>query len=176
MYPFAHLGLGTLMADSIPRYRKKPLPLVPLIVGTQLPDLIDKTVYYGLSWSTGLKGAELGFIAGTRNLAHTALFFLLLFGFSRLTKSTKIWALAIGTATHLFLDNLMDVVLSHAPENQFRALLWPLLDWQFPVIPYHDLTEQLSFWASPIFLIFEIIGIFAFIWVLKTRRHRLKPF
>ena len=169
MYLFGHLGLGSLIADSATKSRIQKLSLPALLLGTLLPDLIDKTIYYGLSFATGLKGADLGMIAGTRNFAHTAVFLFLLVGFSLFTKSEFLKALTIGVSTHLLLDNLGDLFLSN-PESRFRALLWPFLGWQFPVIPYHDLSEHLKTWGSPVFLALELIGLLALIVVVRRRR------
>jgi hypothetical protein len=72
MMIFGHLGIGLRLA--------RPFSVPPgwLLLGTLLPDLLDKTTYYGLSVALGARGADLGLISGTRTFGHTAAFLLLL--------------------------------------------------------------------------------------------------
>jgi hypothetical protein len=82
VFLFAHLGIGVRSIRWIEGLSRKGtralLPIAPLFLGTLLPDLIDKPLYYGLSWLTGLRGAELGVIAGTRSFGHSWILLLLL--------------------------------------------------------------------------------------------------
>src|ERR1700733_5728748 len=97
---FGHLGIGLKTAQPF----RRDLPLKPLLLGTLLPDLIDKTLYYGLSFATGRRGAELRLISGTRTFGHTILFTLALGAIAARRRSKTLAALALGSATHLFLD------------------------------------------------------------------------
>src|SRR5687767_3274929 len=98
MFVFGHLGIGKTIAD--PTLRRYSLPLAPLFIGSLLPDLIDKPLYYGLVALTGKRGAELELIHGTRTFGHTALLLLLIL----MWKRPVVRALALGVLTHIALD------------------------------------------------------------------------
>src|SRR4051812_43545813 len=104
MFVFGHLGIGSKLATPW----AQGLPRRWLLVGTLLPDLIDKPLYYGLSFATGKSGTDLGLISGTRTFGHTALFLVLLALGSIIRRSRILAALALGTATHLLIDNFGD--------------------------------------------------------------------
>src|SRR4051812_22338745 len=141
---FGHLGFGLKLANPFLGQKSGRFPLKWLLVGTLLPDVIDKSLYYGLSWLNGLRGADLGLISGTRTLGHSALFLLLLAGFAALLKSRPLAALTLGVATHLLVDHLGDSI-GHAiwpsfDQPQFDAqgrnlslvgLLWPFMGARF---------------------------------------------
>ncbi len=126
MLPFAHLGLGSAMARPI----VSKLPFRWLLLGTLLPDLIDKPVFFTLAL---LKHAQDGgWIPGKRGFAHTAVFLLLLASTSLWRKSSKWWAVTVGVATHL----LLDLFSKHLSAGAFTVLLWPFLGWDFPALAY----------------------------------------
>jgi hypothetical protein len=143
VFVLGHLGIGAWLAR--PWTRGGQLRLV--LLGALLPDLIDKPLYYGLSWATGLQGAALGLISSTRTFGHTALFALAVLG--------ALWsrggaAIALGMATHLVLDLGGDAVALLVPSAPPRAgpptlaaVLWPLLGLQFPVSPFKGVGEHL---------------------------------
>jgi membrane-bound metal-dependent hydrolase YbcI (DUF457 family) len=159
MYLLGHLGLGYGMVKACPPLQKIKLPLAYLFIGTLLPDLIDKPIYYGLSFFTGEKGKMLGLIAGTRTFGHTLLFFILLLSLAYLLRSKKWLAMALGVLTHLILDQISDLAISGGSTLDGINLFWPFMGWQFPEIPYHSLSEQLSYWQQPIPLTFEGMGL-----------------
>jgi hypothetical protein len=71
----AHAGIGEKLVS--PWSRRLPATMVAWVVlGTLLPDFVDKPHYYALSWATGMRGEALGLICGTRTIGHTALFTL----------------------------------------------------------------------------------------------------
>lgn len=157
MFIFAHLGIGSKLARPWRDGVSRPA----LFVGTILPDLIDKPLYYGLVLATGRRGAELGMIAGTRSFAHTALFLALLLAaaYAIPRRRRVLAALAIGVATHLLLDNVGDVLLGDRSRSAFRAMTWPGHGLQFPVNPYASLGAHLEHALLAPILACEAIGI-----------------
>ena len=184
MYVLAHLGIGYGLVRTLVDPWRKGLPRTPILVGTILPDLIDKPIYYGLVFLTGRRGNELGVVAGTRGFAHTAIFLTLL-GLAALCSKGK-WAkifeaLAWGTLTHLFLDLTADIALTQPPifsniPGKLRGLFWPVWGWQFPEIPYQNAYEQIGHWVTPFSLASELVGtlllVFFYIQYRRTQsRH-----
>jgi hypothetical protein len=96
---------------------------VYLIIGSLLPDLIDKTLGRIIFPST---------IANGRTIAHTLLFSLalLMTGLYLINKTgdIKVLALAIGSIFHLMEDKMW---------NSSRTLFWPLRGWRFRKNPQH---------------------------------------
>ncbi len=169
MFIFGHLGIGEAMVKPISR----GLPRRWLLLGTILPDLIDKPLYYGLRFATGLRGAELGLISGTRTFGHTGLF-LLLFAVTAFVKRSKVFAaLALGVATHLVLDGLADVWIPYEPGTRtlVNALFFPFMGFSFPVIPYHYVGEHLRSIMRPMTWMCELLGLLLFSWETWKRRH-----
>jgi membrane-bound metal-dependent hydrolase YbcI (DUF457 family) len=163
MFILGHLGIGLKTAGPF----RRDLPLKPLLLGTLLPDLIDKPLYYGLSFATG--GHGLGLISGTRTFGHTLVFTasLAIFGAARRSKVAA--ALALGSATHLFLDVVSDVFTRRA-DFSLRVLAWPLLGWRFPAYAYGGLGEHLGHVREPFFFYTELLG--AAILLVEWRRAR----
>jgi inner membrane protein len=129
-----------------------------LIVGSILPDIIDKPI--------GM------FLFGNgRVFTHSLLatFVLLIIGGYLYInhKQTGVLAIAIGMFTHLILDQMW---------LTFDILFWPSLGWSFPI---GVRTNYLPSWVSTLFnnpevYISEVIGlvvILGFIWVL-IREHK----
>ena len=83
MLPLSHLGIGSAMARPF----SKNLPFRWLLVGTLLPDLIDKPVFFALGLLEYFRNG--GWIPGKRGFAHTALFLCLLASVSLWTKSAR---------------------------------------------------------------------------------------
>jgi hypothetical protein len=169
MYPCAHLGFGITLSRLLPTRLQSQDKMI--LVGALLPDILDKTVYYGLSWISGHRGAELGIIAGTRSFGHSAIFLLLITTISICKSWPRIQALAFGIATHVLLDNLGNIAAStNISGTEVRTLLWPLFGLQFPEIPYHDVAEHLRAWANPAMLAGELVGIALLIYHFRGRR------
>lgn len=163
---FGHLGFGLKLASPWSRRLDRKL----ILLGAILPDLVDKPIYYGLSWATGKNGAELGMIAGTRGFGHTALALIVLTLTATVTRLRWLAALCLGIATHLMLDNLGDRFLN-GRDFTIRALAWPFLGWQFPAYPFHGFKEHLGHTLEPYFLITECIGFLILLWEYwKIRR------
>ena len=135
-----HAGIGTRLLKPISR----ALPLGWTIFGTLLPDLIDKPLYYGLSFVTGLRGEALGLISGTRTLGHTAILLVCVTLFAVVRRSPKVAGIALGMATHLFLDGFGDYWDASETRPARQALLFPLLGAHFAHYPFQDLGDHLQ--------------------------------
>ncbi|MCC7442933.1 MAG: hypothetical protein IT285_14970 [Bdellovibrionales bacterium] len=184
MFILGHVGIGLKISKPFMGKGAGGLSWAWTALGTLLPDLIDKPLYYGLSLVTGLKGAELGLISGSRTMGHTLLFLMILLGFAVLRRSKAAAALALGAATHLVLDHLGDSVgsiwnggLSVAfdwANDQVVGLLWPLLGNRFPVYPFVDGADHLLGALKPHAIAAEAAG--ALILAQEYRRGTFRNF
>lgn len=174
MLLFGHVGItlgaSAVLAGSVNLRREKIAWFVSLskyldirflLVGSLLPDIIDKPVGQYIFRDTFSNG---------RIFSHTLLFLIVIsaFGFFLWKKQHQIWmlALATGTLTHLLLD-----VIWETPST----LLWPLLGFSFP-------KNDLEGWAQGIFYamvheptvyIPEIIGLAIVLWfAVGVIRHK----
>jgi membrane-bound metal-dependent hydrolase YbcI (DUF457 family) len=170
---FGHLGIGSKLASPWSR----DLPVAPLLLGTILPDLIDKSLYYSLCLITGKRGVELGLISGTRTLGHTAIFMLVLAGIAFFKRSKWFAALALGVATHLLLDNVSDTFRIYTDpfgsheRPALIALLWPFYQWQFAVSPFMGLKDHLGRSMTAFNIGAEIVGVLILAWDWWKNRH-----
>jgi hypothetical protein len=174
MFPLGHLGIGLKTAQPF----KRGLPLKPLLLGTLLPDLIDKPLYHGLALATGRQGAELGIVAGTRSFGHTLLFTAALWALARARRSKALAALALGASTHLLLDLVTDAFIVPAffkggAADTSRILAWPLLGWQFPFTT-RGLFDHLGHVFNPFILSAEILGALILLWECRQARRKAK--
>lgn len=165
MFIFGHLGFGLQIARPVQGVRFQTRWI---LLGTILPDLIDKPVYYFTSWYTGKAGADLGIFSGTRTLGHTGLFLITLTLLAMGTHKRALQALSIGAATHLLLDFSGDALsLSHVssdPHQNLRLLLWPFLGLQFPIYPFSGVKAHFSLIKEPYFFISEFSGASLLFW------------
>jgi hypothetical protein len=153
MLIFAHAGIGRWLASPW----KARLPGGALLLGTLLPDLIDKSLYYGLVIATGKHGVDLGLITGTRTFGHSLLFLaLVLLGALR---SRFLLALAAGVITHLLLDNFLEPAASFTAHSSRIALLFPYYGVRFPVAPHDTLRQHLIFHLNWLDMLAECVGI-----------------
>ena len=156
MFIFGHLGIGKALA----RPWSRGFPAFAVLGGTLLPDLIDKPLYYAISAWTGLHGADIGLISGTRTIAHTGFFLALLMLIAWLGKKKWIAALALGVSTHLLLDCLGDRWLNpHQLSSALQALVFPYFGGQFGAAPFVDLGEHAQSMNQPYFWITELLGV-----------------
>lgn len=139
MLVMAHIGIGTWLARP---WRRK-LPWRPLAIGTLLPDLLDKPIYYGQVLLTGKHGAELGLFSGTRTFGHSLFFLVILLLGARLAGSRVFLALAAGVATHLILDNYLEPFSVFSIYSSRIALFFPAYGLVFPVAKHPGLGEHL---------------------------------
>jgi hypothetical protein len=169
MFVLAHLGIGTWMARRSVRGEQ----LVWVLLGTLLPDLIDKPLYYALVFATGRHGAQLGLISSTRTVGHTLLLLLALLALL----PRRIGApLALGMATHLFLDELGDLAglvlpfarTASSGPSVLTAILFPLLGWRFPVLPYASAVQHAASIVNVWTLACEVAGAALLAWQWRT--------
>jgi len=132
-----------------------------ILFGTLLPDLIDKPVFLLLSRYFHDAGWE----AGKRGLGHTLVFLVLLAAISKARRSPTLWAITVGTATHLALD-----VISKSTEGSatavgsLRVLFWPFAGWSFPTLSHG--MHGIEIWT------FEMIGLGLLVLQFAVRRFR----
>jgi hypothetical protein len=146
MWPLAHLGIGSAMG----RVGSPKLPFHWLLLGTLLPDLIDKPFYFGLGVYEHFSNG--GWVPGKRGFAHTVFFLLLLTGIAVVRRSAPLIAVSVGTATHLVLDLVSKLFgPHHLASDSLAVLFWPLMGWGFPTLSngLHGL------WA----VVLELIGL-----------------
>lgn len=169
MFILGHMGIGSKLASPW----SKGLPLQWVFLGTLLPDLIDKPLYYSLSFITGTHGAQLGLISGTRTFGHTALFLMFLVIFAFFKHSRSLAALAIGTMTHLFLDNIVEHFLPPPIDLAHLALLFPLQGVRFPVYPFGGFKDHLLSLTNTVTFAAELLGGGILAWDYWKARHSL---
>lgn len=169
MMIFGHLGIGSFLSAPF----RRGLPMRWILLGTLLPDLIDKPLYYGLSFATGKHAAELGLISGTRTFGHTALLLVAMLLIALAAKNRVLAALSIGAATHLLLDGLSDQYIRAATGvNPESALLWPFFTQHFPVMPFDSLQAHVAHYQNPFTVGTEVGGVALLSWDLWKNRHR----
>jgi hypothetical protein len=174
MFILGHMGIGSKLVSPF----SEGLPKKWLLIGTLLPDLIDKPLYYGLSWIMGAQGADLGLISGTRTFGHTALLLFSLSIASMAKQSRALGALALGMATHLLLDSLTEyfrpaaLPAQDATAGVIHAILFPFLGARFPVMPVSTLGEHLETLKIPVIVGAEIVGLGLLGWEWWKSSHR----
>lgn len=158
MFVFGHVGIGYWLARPL----TWPGELRWLVLGTLLPDLLDKPLYYGLVLATSRRAADLGLISGTRTFGHTLLAALLVLLAVRGRRGAMV---ALGMATHLLLDLGGDLVPlfapaspAHAGPSTIAAILFPLLGPHFPISPFKSVAEHVRSIASAYQIAGELIG------------------
>jgi len=167
MFALGHLGLGKAMATPIYRRFTRREQGV-FLVGTLLPDLIDKPLYYGASWWTGHQGEAMGLISGTHTFGHTAVFLLALWGASQMAKVPLTRPLALGVASHLGLD-LLGLSLDH------RTILWPVFGWRFSFYPFTGVGQHLETILRPVTLAGEVLGGAFLVWSYRRGKRGSPP-
>ncbi len=171
MFFFGHIGVGA----GLVRPWKARLPFRPLALGTILPDLVDKSLYYGMSWSTGRHGAALGLISCTRTFGHTGLFLATLGLAGWRLRSTRLMAVAVGAATHVLLDNV-PALYSKVMTSATIAFLYPFYLHHFGIMETSGLADHLrSLFVDPYIIVSEIIGLYLLSWLWRHDRAWLKP-
>lgn len=134
MLPWGHVAVGYLCysVGTRVRYRHPPQagPVIALVVGTQLPDIIDKPL---ATW--------FGVLPSGRSLGHSLLFAVVLglgvwWIATRRDRVRAGVALLVGHLTHVLVDALPAVVAGRWAELGY--LLWPLT----PVYRYPGELER----------------------------------
>ena len=147
MFPIFHIALPLILTE-IPQVKRLKINRFALVIGSLLPDLIDKPLLL------------LGFGPG-RYLSHNLLFVLIsFFTLFLLTKKNKrvSFPFLFGVSIHLLLDI-------------------PYVPFFFPFILYEDIIigEPIVFWieaylTKPLIQITEIAGVIFFIIILIRNR------
>ena len=175
MLPLSHLGIGLRLAKPFGR-----LPVRWVLLGTLLPDLIDKPLYYGLKFALEPAHPALGIITGTRTFGHTGLLLVTLLGWALAfgkhpTRRGRFAALAVGMATHLFLDAVADRLTPPLPghvrePSTLMALLFPYYG-RFATLPFEGATAHLRSHLRGFTLSMEVVGFILLSWELWTRER-----
>lgn len=130
MLPLSHLGIGSAISQPLSR----DLPLRWLLLGTMLPDLIDKPAFFLMGLYAHFDHG--GWVPGKRGIAHTFVFLAALWITAKLRKSAALKAVAVGMATHLFLDAVSKATSLNGFTSASAVLLWPFLGFSFPTLSY----------------------------------------
>jgi hypothetical protein len=145
MFLLGHIGIGRAMA----RPWRTRLPVMPLILGTLLPDIIDKPLYYSRAFDL---------ITCTRTFGHTGLLILLIAGAAWLRRSRALAAVSLGMATHLILDCIVDLPGVGRDSATWVAMLWPLLGHEFVTSYFQSMKEHFLRLGSWPVLSGEVVG------------------
>jgi hypothetical protein len=156
MFVLGHIGIGRRLVG----FRGRALPTLPLLLGTLLPDLIDKPLYY-LHLSR--------VVSCTRTFGHTGLLLALVLGLAYLRRSKALLALGLGMATHVALDCLLDFLTSDS-RSALIAFAWPLLDLHFATVDMSVLDHLRRLFTLPV-MVSELIGLGLILWEYSRSRH-----
>jgi membrane-bound metal-dependent hydrolase YbcI (DUF457 family) len=144
MFVLGHLGIGKRMVDLL----RVELPARFVLLGTLLPDLIDKPLYYALTLWTGRTGADVGLISGTRTFGHSGLLLIAVAAVWRFRaraaspRAGRAWlALWLGMVTHVLLDLVGDTYTYNTnlgpAWGTLYSLFYPLWDHgRFYALPH----------------------------------------
>ena len=169
MFVFAHLGIGSKLVSPWSKGIRKRA----IFFGALLPDMIDKSLYYGLVLLTGKHSADLGLIAGTRTFGHTGLFLLLIVLLAWKRRSPMIAGIALGVASHLFLDCLSDYFRDNSSQRSaVIALVWPLRGFHFGINPYRRISDHIAALIQQFTVGGEIVGLAILAWDYWQAAHR----
>ena len=163
MWPWGHAAVGYLLVSGDAHLRRGTQPtggqVSALLVGTQLPDLIDKP----LAWTVGL-------LPTGRSLAHSLLVVVpIIFVAVLITtphrRRQSVIPLAVGWVSHSGADAATIIVGDSLAYANF--LMWPLLTTP----PYETApsfaAHLATFALTPYFLLqFALAGIAAGLWLL----------
>lgn len=171
MFIFGHLGIGSKLAGPF----SKKLPRKALLLGTLLPDLIDKPLFYGRQIFYNTFHFFWGTISNTRTFGHTGLLTLAFSGLAYKYKSRVFTAITLGMITHLFIDNVGDYFDSKLTTEGLITLLWPLFGLQFPPSPYMALSNHIKDLLNSWNLYGECIGFGILTWDYHKTHHNKAP-
>lgn len=136
MFPLFHIAIPLLVFE-IPKINKNvKVNRAVLIIGSMIPDLIDKPILF-LSLGSG------------RDISHTLLFWtissILLYLITKRNLPISL-SYAMGTGFHLLLD------MPHIP------LLYPFVQYDFPVTEEPFLVWLNTIFTNPLVISTELIG------------------
>ena len=118
VFLLGHLGIGLGLAWLITWRSPRRVDFHLVLLGTILPDLIDKPLGIAL-------GLE------TRVWAHTFLFLFAVLALSFVPAWRALRFVGFGVATHLLLDRIW---------QQSYIALYPIDGWAFPLAPFDPPT------------------------------------
>jgi hypothetical protein len=156
VFIFGHLGIGSKLVSPA----TKGLPWRWVLLGTLLPDLIDKTLFYA---QKSLVEGEIPLVTGTRTFGHTASLTLTLTAFAWARHSKLCAALALGTLSHQLLDIVLDKILRASEPSALIAFLWPIFGpnkGQFAIAPFENIQGHLQMLNNGAVIGAEILGTF----------------
>lgn len=184
MFVFGHLGIGSKLVQPLAKQvcSGGGLSKKWILLGTVLPDLLDKPLYYAFQILSEGGSPVLEWLRGTRSFGHTGLLLLGLAAFAAFRRSGVLSALLLGVASHLLLDPFSDWVMSVSGESLHpgfdygpSALFWPLTGWWFPARPPRlGLSEHLFGVFSPVLLSFEVLGAGILCWDFRIFSRKTK--
>jgi len=146
MLPWGHLAVGYFVYTVLvrTRVRRAPdgVPTIVLLIGTQLPDLVDKP----LNWWFG--------ILDGRGIAHSLLVVIAVCGLavvvaSAYDRTDVAGALSVGLLSHLLADAWHALLSGQFGRAAF--LVWPLLP--APTYPKDTPTDHLAAWLDQLRLL-----------------------
>lgn len=181
MFPLGHAAFAYLTYIGVAAVTRRPLPvhwgLVPLVVGSQLPDLIDKPLsFYGVLVS----GRSLG-----HSLFTAAILILLVWWtVDRAATPGREWterlhavtpgAFAIGYMSHLVGDSI-DPLLEGA-DRDLAFLLWPVVPpVDYPKGDLSPIARVAAMYREPTsHPDIELVLLAAVVFVALEARYRLR--
>jgi len=177
MLLFGHIGIGNALTQPILSLLKpkRSAFFVWSSIGTLLPDFIDKPLFHGAKALMRAGWIEsTGLITSSRTLGHTGILLALLFLVGWKRKSTLHFALSLGVASHLLLDNLMDLISEATPSSAWMALVFPFFGVGFAQAPFEDIAGHVrGIWGRTELLYAEILGLALFF--KQFRKYRETP-
>jgi hypothetical protein len=175
MYPVAHIGIGSLIVLKTYYRKYQNVKLSHIFLGTLLPDLIDKPIYYIGKYFQVAEYSLLS-VAGSRNYSHTLLFAVIIFGLSLTSRKALLLSVSLGVISHQLIDIISDMLISWNYRSISLGLIfWPAYGTRFPKGPFANFSEHLKFWFSPYEISGELLGLTCLIYILsKSNRRRLE--
>jgi hypothetical protein len=147
MFVFGHLGIGTGLVHLL----KRGWPVGAVLLGTLLPDLVDKPLFYGVVRHRLAPEAFCAMFCGTRTIGHTLLATAFIAVIARLRSSAWLLAVAAGMFTHIVLDIASDalasaqhhVAFAFASSGAWRAAVFPLAGTSFAPSANTNLVDHM---------------------------------
>jgi len=168
MFIFGHLGIGSKLVSPF----SKDLPLKAVLLGTLLPDIIDKPLFIFYKSLTGQALDSGGIISGTKTFGHTAALTLLLMGLAVSRKNKWLAALVLGSASHIVLDMLFENFRGTWTPELLNTLFWPFLGWNFYIFKLESASDYLNGMLSPPILVTELLGALILGWETWKGKRR----
>lgn len=156
MLPLGHMGIGLQLVRPLTADLSKKW----VLVGALLPDLIDKPLYYGLTYFPPFDFLQEGVVQGTRTFGHTGLVLFLLTVYAVSKGSSRMIALSLGVASHLFLDVMGDSLELFDQSATVKAILFPFLGLKFNALRPISMGSHLEGSVRTSYVaISEVIGV-----------------